>query len=93
MKTDNNNHITKYVRVRQIVREQFVEFDFAINDPELFVELILPLDAFKTFCRENDVIELTEEQGEKIDEQMGKWRFGEDTLAVDNKFPSSGDGG
>ena len=85
MKDNNKNTITKYVRVRRVIRNSFVEFDFAINDPELFVELILPLDAFEIFCRDNDVVELTEEQGALIDQQMEKWRYGEETLAADNK--------
>ena len=82
---NNNNQVTKYVRVKRVVQDKFIEFYFAINDPELFVELILPCDAFKTFCQVNNVIKLSESQGALIDEQMKKWRYGEDTLAADNK--------
>lgn len=82
---DKNNTTTKYVRIRRTVRERFVEFDFAINDPELFVELILPIEAFETFCRDNNVVELTEAQAESVDEELTKWRYGEDTLVASNK--------
>lgn len=34
---------------------RFVEFSFAIADPELAVELILPEAAFAQFCRDNEV--------------------------------------
>lgn len=84
--TNNDNYqVTNYVRIKKVVRDRFIEFDFSINDPELFVELILPCDAFKTFCQVNNVIELSENQGALIDVQMKKWRYGEDTLAANNK--------
>lgn len=34
---------------------RFVEFSFAIGDPELAVELILPESSFAQFCRDNEV--------------------------------------
>ena len=34
--------LTRYVRVRQVVNDKFIEFDFAIGDPSLYVELVLP---------------------------------------------------
>ena len=77
--------IKKYIRVRNIIRNEFVEFDFAINDPLLFVELILPTEAFNRFCVENSIIELTEEQCQSIDIEMEKWRYGEETLVAANK--------
>ena len=51
----------KYIRIRNIIRDQFVEFDFAIDDPRLYVELILPKVAFDEFCIANRVIEMTPE--------------------------------
>jgi len=51
--TNHDNQPLKYVRVRNIIREKFVEFDFAINDPLLYVELILPVDAYQIFCEKN----------------------------------------
>ena len=48
----------KYVRVlghRGQPPNRFVEFSFAIADPELAVELILPESAFAQFCRDNEV--------------------------------------
>jgi phenol hydroxylase P0 protein len=75
----------KYVRVRNIVRDRFVEFDFAIDDPRLYVELILPKLAFEQFCVNNNVSEMTEEQCELVDQDALKWRYGSDTLASRNR--------
>jgi Phenol hydroxylase subunit len=49
----------RYVRLLQVRADGFVEFEFAIGEPELAVELILPADAYREFCRSNGVIELT----------------------------------
>jgi Phenol hydroxylase subunit len=49
----------RYVRLLQVRPDGFVEFEFAIGEPGLAVELILPADAYREFCRSNGVIELT----------------------------------
>ena len=56
-----------------------VEFDFSIGDPELYVEMILPEQAFLEFCVTNSVRFLTEEEGAAIDADREKWRTGEHT--------------
>jgi phenol hydroxylase P0 protein len=71
------NEITRYIRVRSAPEERFVEFDFAIGHPELFVELVLPRDAFKTFCEHNKVVHMDSDMISKVDADMLKWRFGE----------------
>ena len=43
----------RYVRVTGSRGSQFVEFDFAIGEPDLFVEMILTHEAFAEFCRAN----------------------------------------
>jgi phenol hydroxylase P0 protein len=65
-----------YVRFREMRDDGYVLFDFAIGDPELAVELILPLEAYKAFCRERKAIYLTREQTTTIDFERSKWRFG-----------------
>lgn len=76
--------LTKYVRVRSSENARFVEFDFAIGDPSLFVELILPQGAFAHFCQVNDVVFMTQEQQEAVDIEMLKWRYGDETLMAKN---------
>lgn len=48
----------KYVRVTGTRRDRFVEFEFSVNDADLTVELVMPVDAFREFCRANDVVML-----------------------------------
>lgn len=48
----------RYVRVCRPRPDGFIEFEFAIGDPALCVELMLPEPAFHEFCLANDVIVL-----------------------------------
>lgn len=71
------DELTRYIRVRSESGDKFVEFDFAIGYPELFVELVLPREAFELFCKHNKVVHMDSDMIRKIDEDMVKWRFGE----------------
>ncbi|SFL81244.1 phenol hydroxylase subunit [Marinobacter zhejiangensis] len=75
--TQSFDQLTRYIRVRSEPSDRFVEFDFAIGHPELFVELVLPRDAFELFCKHNNVVHMDSEMIRQIDEDMVKWRFGE----------------
>jgi phenol hydroxylase P0 protein len=81
---ENFEQLTKYVRVRSAENSRFVEFDFAISDPSLFVELVLPKKAFEQFCQANNVVYMSQEQQDANDAEMEKWRYGEDTLMAKN---------
>jgi phenol hydroxylase P0 protein len=48
----------RYVRVCSRRPDGFIEFEFAIGDPQLAVELMLPESAFHEFCLANEVIVL-----------------------------------
>lgn len=48
----------RFVKVREINPQGFVEFDFAIGAPELCVELMLTPDAFEEFCLEQKAVRL-----------------------------------
>jgi len=76
--------LVKYVRVRSKPDARFVEFDFAIGDPSLFVELVMPKGAFEAFCAANAVVHMSAEQMQAVDAEMAKWRYGEDTLMAHN---------
>jgi phenol hydroxylase P0 protein len=41
---------TRYVRVTGFNPHGFVEFQFSIGDPALYLEMILPPTAFEEFC-------------------------------------------
>ena len=45
----------RFVRVTGNRGNRFVEFDFAIGEPGLFVEMILTHEAFAEFCATNKV--------------------------------------
>lgn len=45
----------KFVRVLETRPNGMVEFEFAIGEPEIFVELIMPKAAFEEFCKSNAV--------------------------------------
>jgi len=76
--SDNNfEQLKRYVRVRSEPEAKFVEFDFAIGYPDLFVELVLPHEAFASFCSHNNVVFMDAEMAAAVDEDMVKWRFGD----------------
>lgn len=55
---DPVNKPPRFVRVTGCRARDFIEFDFAIGSPDLFIELILPEAAFAEFCRHNEVVVL-----------------------------------
>jgi len=67
----------RYVRLREQREDGFVIFDFAIGDPQLSCELIMPQAAFQEFCASNHVVHLNDAQGEQIDREALKWRYGQ----------------
>ena len=69
--------LVKWVRVTCRRPDGFVEFDFAIGDPDLSVDLILPTAAFDEFCAANRVQHLSEAQGAAVDREQSKWRYGQ----------------
>lgn len=64
---------TRYVRVTSRARPGFVEFNFSIADPTLFLEMILPVNAYVEFCRVNQVQFLTPEQEDMVDRSEAVW--------------------
>ena len=48
----------KYVRVTGERDDGFVEFDFALGEPELFAEMMLTRAAFEEFCAAQGVVVL-----------------------------------
>lgn len=46
----------KYVRITAEREDGFVEFDFALGEPELFAEMMLTRAAFDEFCAAQDVV-------------------------------------
>lgn len=69
--SDNPDHSqlldAKFVRVRRRRESGLVEFDFAIGAPEIFVELLMPAEAFAEFCDTNRVTDITGQDLEQND--------------------------
>lgn len=70
-------HTRCWVRVRRERPDGFVEFDFAIGDPDLSVDLILPRPAFDEFCAVNRVRLIDDAQARRLDEEQARWRYGQ----------------
>ena len=45
----------KFVRVLATLPNGLIEFEFAVGEPELVVELVMPKAAFDEFCASNHV--------------------------------------
>lgn len=71
----------RYVRVRQHRDDGFVEFDFAIGDPGLSVELVMAWPDYESFCKTHRVVHLTHDEGEALDLEQLKWRYGRPGLS------------
>lgn len=75
--TPTFDQFTRYIRVRSEPDARFVEFDFAIGHPELFVELVLPHAAFAAFCQQHQVVQMNAAMCQAVDEDAAKWRYGD----------------
>ena len=64
---------TRYVRLTRVRDDGFIEFEFAIGDPDLAVELIMRREAFDEFCRNNHVRQVPPVQGAAIDRARMRW--------------------
>lgn len=62
------------VRVTNSRSDGFVEFDFSYGDADLYVELILPAEAFRQFCEANEVTFMSEREAAAVDRDRKKWR-------------------
>ena len=66
----------RYVRVTNRDRHGFVEFQFSIGDPTLYLEMTLPHAAFDEFCEVEKVERLDPEKARLVDQSERQWRFG-----------------
>ena len=65
---DSNFDITrKFVRVMRTLPNGLIEFEFAIGDPDVAAELVMPKAAFDEFCAANQVEMLTTEKATPVD--------------------------
>ena len=70
-----------FVHITNVRADGFVEFDFSIGEPELYIELVLPWQAFEEFCSHNRVQHLTAEEVAAVEYDRLKWRYGKPGIA------------
>lgn len=66
----------RFIRVRKVRNDGFIEFDFAVGDAELAVELILPRSAFEAFARLPGVEQLSDEAAERAETRLRDYLYG-----------------
>ncbi len=64
---------TRFVHVTSLARPGYVEFRFAIGDPTLYLEMILPQTAFDEFCVTQRAVRLTAAEAATVEQDRGKW--------------------
>lgn len=65
---ESNFDITrKFVRVMRTLPNGLIEFEFAIGDPDVAVELVMPKAAFDEFCANNQVEIMTDVLAKPVD--------------------------
>ena len=65
----------KYVRLVERREDGFVEFEFAIGEPDLYAEMLLPSDAYEAFCQANNVIFLEPRNDAAAEGEAGDWNW------------------
>ncbi len=63
----------KFVRVIERRDNGMVEFEFAIGEPELFVELLMPAAAFAEFCAANAVTLIARRRSADAGSEAAQW--------------------
>lgn len=73
----------RYVRVTRLRDDGFVEFDFAVGERDIYVEMILPARAFDEFCALNRVSFLDQATSVRIDGDAAlHWRLSDVNAAI-----------
>ena len=66
----------QYVRVTSADHRGFVEFQFSIGDPTLYLDMTLPPAAFAEFCARHAAVHLSGAQAAAVDAAERRWRLG-----------------
>lgn len=66
----------KFIQIIEIRNDGFVEFNFAVGEAAMNVELLLPFKAFIEFCQNNRVSFFTQEQEGEILIDNENWKYG-----------------
>jgi phenol hydroxylase P0 protein len=73
---ESNFDITrKFVRVMRTLPNGLIEFEFAVGDPDVAAELVMPKAAFDEFCAANQVELLTNVKAAPVDAEASDADF------------------
>lgn len=65
----------RFVRLIEKREDGFVEFEFAVGEPEIFAEMMLAEKDFIIFCQDQQVV-MIDENSNPIDHENGfEWRM------------------
>lgn len=65
----------KFVRVMRTLPNGLVEFEFAVGDPDVAAELVMPRAAFEEFCQANRVELLSGDKPQPADSEAADADF------------------
>lgn len=66
----------KFIQIIEIRNDGFVEFNFAVGEAVMNVELLLPYKAFIEFCHNNRISFFTQEQESELLIDDENWKNG-----------------
>ncbi len=78
LKPSGSTTARHFVRVTCADHHGFTEFQYAIGDPNLYLEMTLPPAAFAEFCARHAVIHLTPAQAAAVDAGARRWHAGDE---------------
>ena len=67
MASSNFDITRKFVRVMRTLPNGLIEFEFAVGDPDVAAELVMPKAAFDEFCANNKVEFMTDVLAKPVD--------------------------
>ena len=66
------------VRVTNPDRHGYVEFQFSLGDPNIYLEMTLPPAAFAQFCESHKARHLSPAEARAVDDAAHTWRYGDE---------------
>ena len=73
--TDDFDTSKRFVRLIEKREDGFIEFEFAVGEPEIFAEMMLAEEDFIKFCQDQEVV-MIDENSNPIDHDSGfGWRL------------------
>ncbi|MBU3599879.1 phenol hydroxylase [Polynucleobacter sp. 30F-ANTBAC] len=65
----------RFVRFIEKRDDGFVEFEFAVGEPEIFAEMILKAEDYEIFCKEQGVVMIDEDSNPIDKSDDFEWRL------------------